>query len=91
MNKAQKHEAQSIMKHNKVNKLFMTSDGQFFLVENSANNHAKKEHGNPRKKNLGLTKVTEDMLIDKEQIKADAKIKADADAKTEANSKTSKK
>ncbi len=63
MKEAQIKEAQKIMKHNKVEKLYLTSDGQFFLDENPAKNHSIKEHGNSRKKALKVTTVTEAMLV----------------------------
>jgi len=47
-----KNKAIELMKHNKVDKLYYASDGNFFIDENSANNHALREHGAKRKKAL---------------------------------------
>lgn len=64
MKKDQKETAKEIMKKNKVNKLYMTSDGQFFLTDNPAQNHALKEHGKARVTKLKVTEVTEAMLAE---------------------------
>lgn len=64
MTSKQKKEAKALMKHNKAEKLYMTADGKFFLVENTANNHSLREHGRKREKALKVTKVTADMLVE---------------------------
>ena len=51
------NKAAEIMKHNKVDKLYHTSDGQFFLDENSANNHAIRIHGAKRDKKLNVSEI----------------------------------
>ena len=88
MTKKQKDKARSAMAFNKVDTVYMTSDGNLFLNVNPAQNHALREHGNIRKNKLTLTKVTKDMVSDVDvKAKADAKIESDAKAKAKADAK----
>jgi len=57
MNAKLKNKAAELMKHNKVEKLYLTSDGNFFLTKNAANNHALREHGKIREKALKVSAV----------------------------------
>ncbi len=65
MQESQKKEARKIMSDNKVKKLYITSDGQFFLKENPAKNHSLRLHGTIRKKALTIETVTSDDLTAK--------------------------
>ena len=57
-----KNKAKEVMKFNKVEKLYHTSDGMFFIEKNSAQNHAIKEHGAKREKALKVEIVTASSL-----------------------------
>lgn len=53
-----KNKVKGIMKFNEVEKLFGTSDGEFFIDKNSAQNHALRLHGTKREKALNVFTVT---------------------------------
>ena len=67
-------EAKEIMKHNKVNKLYMTSDGTFFLTKNTANNHSLRNAGKKREKALKVETITTEML-NKQKVEETQKAK----------------
>jgi len=62
MKKQYTKKAIELMEFNKVDKLYHTSDGEFFLTENSANNHALREHGKMRKTALKVEEVKAEQL-----------------------------
>lgn len=64
MTNKEKKEIQELLKLNRTDKLWKTEDGVYFLNENSAKNHALREHGKMREKSLKVALITADNLPD---------------------------
>ena len=58
MKKGNKNRILEIMKEQKATVVFVTSDDQFFISKNHAQNHAVRKHGKLRDKPLKIEEVT---------------------------------